>query len=85
MKEKDVIVDQCRILGENIKTLRKKRGFSVWRTAWKLGISPKTLRNIEKGEIEENVNVIVLVRVARVFEIDMNRLFNPNLTLPKHP
>ena len=57
-------------LGKRIKELRKKSSLSQDQVAEQAGISGKYLGEVERGEV--NVSVIILSKIALVFDVSMN-------------
>lgn len=59
-------------LGRRIRELRKKKGLSQEQVAEQAGISGKYLGEVERGEV--NVSVLVLSKLATVFQVDMSEM-----------
>ena len=64
-------------LGENINNLRKKKGLSQEILAEKINVSRQTISNWELGETFPNTEQ--LVRLAKVLEVDMDKLVNSKM------
>ncbi len=58
---------------ENLKSLRKDKGFSRQYVAEKLGVALSTYANWEQGRREPSISDIY--KILEVFEIDANELF----------
>ncbi|MDF2612811.1 MAG: transcriptional regulator [Clostridia bacterium] len=67
MKDKSYEIDQ-KVLNENIKTLRKKRGFTLEELGDKIGVSRGTIRRYETGEIE-NISTTTIVSLANALKV----------------
>ena len=60
---------------QNIKTLRKKCGYSKKDMAKKLGISVLSLSKIEGGSLPPRLDCMVLVSIYREFGITPKNIF----------
>lgn len=61
-------------IGGNIRALRKERGMKQDELAAMLHVTRQTVSNYENGKSEPDIDT--LVRIAEVFETDVNRLIN---------
>lgn len=61
-----------RILGENIRTLRRSLGLSQEKLAEKAELHPNYIGDIERGE--ENVSVDALMRIAAALKASVGDL-----------
>ena len=61
-----------RVLGENIRTHRKRAGLSQEKLAEKAELSPTYISDVERGE--ENISVDALVRIAKAFNTSLSDL-----------
>lgn len=59
----------------NIKWLREQCEFSEEKMSKILGISVDTLKGIERGELPEELNCEILLRIHNVFGIDAARMW----------
>ncbi len=60
--------------GENLKKLRKKRGFSQEKLAYSSNISLSQIARIETGRI--NTTLCTIVKIAETLEIDPAELLS---------
>jgi transcriptional regulator with XRE-family HTH domain len=58
-----------RILGENIRVIRKKAGFSQEKLAEKAELNSAYVSDVERGE--ENISVDALVRIAQALKVEL--------------
>lgn len=61
-------------LGKRIKELRRKAGLSQEQLAEQAGTSGKYLGQIERGEV--NVSVIILVKITNVLQVNILQLLD---------
>jgi transcriptional regulator with XRE-family HTH domain len=61
-------------LGDKIKDVRKKRGFSQGELAEKVGISAVHMNRLEKGKFQPSIQVIS--KIAEVLEVSVDYLLN---------
>lgn len=64
-----------KIFSHNIKWLREQCEFSEEKMAKILGISIDVLKKIECGELPEELNCEILLRIRTVFGIDASRMW----------
>lgn len=64
------------IIGKNLKYYRYKSGLSQEKYYEQLGLNPKYLASIERGEV--NVSVEFLSNLAKLLKIDIREFFNPD-------
>ena len=88
MKEKRP--DESKKLGDKLKTLRDKRGWSQGQVAKKVSADPQRISKYERGVIFPTVDM--LIKLAKAFgvtlddllfddrDIDISQLSNPELT-----
>ena len=62
-----------RVVGLRIKNLRRARGYSQERLAEIIGINPKYLSSIERGE--ENPTLDLLMRLSQGLKVEMQEIF----------
>ncbi len=65
--------------GEKLRVLRKRRGLTVRQLAAMLGVTHSHIVGIEKGK--HNPSVDMVIKVADVFDISIDRLLRDNLEL----
>ena len=63
-----------RVVGLRIKNLRRARGYSQEKLAEIIGINPKYLSSIERGE--ENPTLDLLMRLSLGLKVEMQEIFN---------
>ncbi len=63
-----------RVVGLRIKNLRRARGYSQEKLAEIIGINPKYLSSIERGE--ENPTLDLLMRLSQGLKVEMHEIFN---------
>lgn len=61
-------------LGQLIRTRRKELGISTASLAEKLGVSPQFVNQIEFGQCRLSENDEMIVRLAQILELDVNKL-----------
>lgn len=61
-------------LGERVRRLREKRGWSQERLAYESGLARSFAGAIERGE--KDIRMKTLCKLARVFEIRLSALFS---------
>ena len=76
MTEKELMA----LLGKNIKTRRKRKGWNQEKLAEKTDVSKNTISDIEAGN--NFARAKTLVNLAKVFETDVYELFKPDNVLP---
>ncbi len=64
----------CRILGDNVKTLRLQNALSQEELAFKANLDRTYISQIERGV--SNPSVLVLLKIAVVLGVDLPRLFS---------
>ena len=69
----------CGNIAHNLVTLRKRNGLSQRAMAQILGISPYSLRVMEKGERLPNVYVDFLFRLVKEFHVNVDDFFESKL------
>lgn len=69
----------CQNIAHNLVTLRKKHGLSQRAMAQILGISPYSLRVMEKGERLPNVYVDFLFKLVKAFHVNIDDFFESKL------
>ena len=69
----------CGNIAHNLVTLRKKHGLSQRAMAQILGISPYSLRVMEKGERLPNVYVDFLFKLGKAFHVNVDDFFESKL------
>jgi transcriptional regulator with XRE-family HTH domain len=62
-------------LGEQIRNLRKNKGFSQEEFADKVGLDRSYMGGIERGE--RNIATINLIRIAKALGVEVGDLFPP--------
>ncbi|MDP3469462.1 MAG: helix-turn-helix transcriptional regulator [Daejeonella sp.] len=60
--------------GNNLRKLRKERGFSQEKLSLQAGISKNQIGNIERGEV--NITLGTLAVLAKTFNISLKELFD---------
>lgn len=60
--------------GNNLRRLRRERGFSQEKLALQAGISKNQIGNIERGEV--NITLGTLDVLAKTFNISLKELFD---------
>ncbi len=63
-----------KVVGMRIKSLRRARDYSQERLAEIMGINPKYLSSIERGE--ENPTLDLLIRLSQGLKVEMHEIFN---------
>lgn len=63
-----------RVVGLRIKNLRRARGYSQEKLAEIIGINPKYLSSIERGE--ENPTLDLFMRLSQGLKVEMQEIFN---------
>lgn len=63
----------CRVLGDNVKTLRLSLGLSQEELAFEAGLDRTYISQIERGV--SNPSVLVLLKVATILKVEVNELF----------
>ncbi len=66
-------MDVRKLVGSRIKDLRKARGFSQERLAETIGINPKYLSSIERGE--ENPTLNLFIRLSQGLKVNIQEIF----------
>ena len=76
-----------KLVGMRIKGLRRGKGYSQEKLAEAIGINPKYLSSIERGE--ENPTLDLFIRLSQSLKVDIQEMFNieyegqPSQTLRK--
>ncbi len=65
--------------GEKLRTLRKQRGLTITQLSDVLGVSYSYIGKMERGE--KIPNVVMLVKIADVFNICLDKLVRDELEL----
>ena len=68
-------------LGEQIRVLRKSKGFSQESFADEVGIDRTYMGGIERGE--RNIAAINIIRIAKALKVEVGELF-PSIKNPKN-
>ncbi|MCM2981582.1 helix-turn-helix domain-containing protein [Niallia sp. FSL W8-0951] len=68
------------LVGEKIKTLRIKKGFSINELSDKSGVSKSYLSYIERG-IQKNPSLQVLTKLSHTLETNVEELLDNNYTV----
>ncbi len=68
-----------RVIGERIRSLRIKKGWTQNFVAEKLNITREYLSNLERGTRRWNLEL--LIKVSELFEISPSLLLDPNISL----
>lgn len=63
----------CMYIGQNLKEIRERLGFSLGQVASKLGINPKMLEKIENG-IQE-IRAPQLYLFCKTFNVNINEIY----------
>ena len=63
-----------KVVGMRIKNLRRARGYSQEKLAEIIGINPKYLSSIERGE--ENPTLDLFIRLSQGLKVEMHAIFN---------
>ena len=66
-------MDERKLLGQRIKSLRKVRGYTQEQLAEVIDINPKYLSSVERGE--ENPTLDLFLRLAQGLEVELLDLF----------
>ena len=61
-------------LGNNLRKIRKEKGYTMEGLAHEAEIEYRQLGRIERGEI--NTTVVSLLRICEALEIELKQLFN---------
>ena len=69
----------CQNIAHNLVILRKRHGLSQRAMAQILGISPYSLRLMEKGERLPNVYVDFLFKLVKAFHVNIDDFFESKL------
>lgn len=72
-EEKKRLADK---IGNNIRTIRQKKGMSIEKLAFKSDIGYMQLSRIELGKI--NTTIYQVFKISKSLEVDMHELFNLN-------
>lgn len=67
-----MLIYDLRIIGDNLRTYRKKAGLTQFEMAELAGIADRTYTDIERGEV--NPRVQTLLRICQVLKITPNDL-----------
>ena len=66
-------MDERKLLGQRIKSLRKMRGYTQEQLAEIIDINPKYLSSVERGE--ENPTLNLFLRLAQGLKVDLYEIF----------
>ena len=66
-------MDERKLLGQRIKSLRKMRGYTQEQLAEIIDINPKYLSSVERGE--ENPTLDLFLRLAKGLKVDLYEIF----------
>ncbi len=77
MKTADLFSKEQRIFCQNIAFLRQKHQLNKIQMAKRLRISVKDLTSLEKGEINDNIDVRLVFHITRSFGIEPKDMFKP--------
>lgn len=66
----------CRVLGDNVKTLRLNQALSQEELAFQAGLDRTYISQIERGV--SNPSVLVLLKIAVALGVDLQYLFSKN-------
>jgi len=66
-------MDEKKLIGIRIKNLRRARGYSQERLAERIGINPKYLSSIERGQ--ENPTLDLFIGLAQGLKVDLHEIF----------
>ena len=75
----DKYQELCQNIAHNLVILRKRHGLSQRAMAQILGISPYSLRVMEKGERLPNVYVDFLFKLVKAFHVNVDDFFESKL------
>jgi ribosome-binding protein aMBF1 (putative translation factor) len=74
--------DAAVLMGKNIQLARKERKMSERDFADRIGISPTTLRKIERGDLKCEIGIVFEAAAllgVKLFEVDSRQSFSPHL------
>ena len=66
-------MDERKLLGRRIKSLRRARGYTQEQLAEIIDINPKYLSSVERGE--ENPTLDLFLRLAKGLKVDLYEIF----------
>ncbi|HEV8711813.1 MAG TPA: helix-turn-helix transcriptional regulator [Candidatus Binatia bacterium] len=66
-------MDERKLLGQRIKSLRRVRGYTQEQLAEAIDINPKYLSSVERGE--ENPTLDLFLRLAQGLKVDLYEIF----------
>jgi len=66
-------MDERKLLGRRVQSLRKNRGYTQEQLAELININPKYLSSIERGE--ENPTLDLFLRLAQGLKVDLYEIF----------
>lgn len=72
MQECDL--EQLKLLGKRIKTLRKSKKYTLTEICYKNGLEPSTLSRIEQAIVEPKY--LTLLKIASAFKMSVSELLN---------
>ena len=75
--------NELRIFCNNLKNLRKTEGLSINKMAKKLNISTYCLSKIENGIIPPRLDISIVVKISKLYEIEPSKLFEESLVKTK--
>ncbi len=61
------------ILGQNIRRLRKARGYTLEQLGERLGVGKQTVHKYEDGTVW-NIPIAQVIKIARVFDVSIDEL-----------
>ncbi len=64
------------VVGQNIRSFRKEKGWSQEKLAWTAGLSSNYLSSLERGNV--NISVDALERIAQSLEVEAKQLLKSN-------
>jgi len=67
-------VNKKQMVGARIKELRNRKGFTQEQLSEKMGINPKYLSSIERGN--ENPTLNTLIKLSEALEVDSGEIFS---------
>lgn len=67
-------LEQLKLLGKRIKSLRKSRKYTLTELCYKNGLEPSTLSRIEQAIVEPKY--LTLLKIASAFKMTVSELLN---------